>query len=434
MGIIGNIIDDGSSGGVDTSDATATAGDIISGETAYGSAGTKITGTATLQVAISDMLWSRPNATLYQGGSTNYMIQTGSGVRYFFYLDNGQEVCYRKSTDNGINWGPTVIVFTGTAQQLTVWYDRWSGIAGDLIHCAYTDAALHATLYRSIDAGNADALSTETTIFNGASAVSGQPGITLARMRGGNLLCRVCIDAGVEGGVYKSTDVGATWGAVTINEALASGDQAIMLPGFAADNQDAILIFWDASANEISRQLYDDSADTWAETSIAASMTELSVGTAWPNFSAVTDLTNSRIVLIAWSNTDTLNADLMCWTVTESAITAKTDVITNSTDDQGSCVLGLNTTTGVYYAFYAGKTDGSQTWPTDVDIFYRTSSDLATWSSETSATSALIGYGTYGALWTIPRFTGPWQIMVEGGTTSDVMIGTPPLYTSRAAA
>lgn len=138
----------------------------------------------------------------------------------------------------------------------------------------------------------------------------------------------------------------------------------------------------------MSRQLYDDSANSWAETSIDATMTEVSTATTFPHFAAAVDLTNSQIILIGWSAVDTANADLRCWTVTESAITAKTEVVLNSTDDQGLCAITIDLQSGWWYAIYGGKSDGSETWGTSVNLYYKVSKDSgATWGPETQLTT-----------------------------------------------
>ena len=344
----------------------------------------------------------------HTGKGVTYTIQTPTGVLYCVHIDEQADIVFRKSTDGGLTWTfNSVRLFSGTATQLAVWYDRWSDIAAGKIHCAYTESVTDETFYRSIDTENSDALSTQTTIFSGASTAA-NASLSITRARGGNLYCRTCIDGGTEGGFYRSTDVGATWSVRTVNEALASGDQMILAPGFAADSQDIIGIFWDSSADEISRQLYDDSANTWAETSIAASMVDdlSSLG-----FAAAVDIANSQVILAAWSGYDTANADLRCWTVTESAITEKTNVVLNGTDDQGFCAVALNTVTGHWHVFYCGKSDGSETANNSWNVYQKISTDSgSTWSAEILVTDTI---GEKRMLAATPRFTGNWAVMFD---------------------
>jgi len=329
------------------------------------------------------------------GAPTQYLVQTPTGVLYHVYIDFASDVSFKKSSDGGLNWSNPTIVYAGTVTGLSIWYDRWSDISAGLIHLAYTHTTSHDTFYRTINTESSDALSTETTIFAGTSAVAAGSSLSICRARGGNVYCRTCIDAGAEGGFFRLPNAnvpnGAWDAARTINEALATLDMAILLPGWAADNQDMMLIFWDVSANEISRQLYDDSANSWAETSISGSMVDVtpSLG-GFPHFSAAVDIANSRNILIAWNGVDTANADLLGWTVTESAITAfTTSVVLNGTDDQGLCAITIDLQTGYWWAFYAGKSDGSETWGTAVNIYYKYSTDSgATWSAENLLTLA----------------------------------------------
>jgi hypothetical protein len=228
--------------------------------------------------------------------------------------------------------------------------------------------------------------------------------LSITRARGGNLYCRVCIDAGAEGGFFRSTDVGATWGSRTINEALATTDQMILLPGWAADNQDIMGIFWDADADEISRQLYDDSGNSWGESSIATSMVDVVSTTSFPHFAAAVDIANSGNVLIAWSAVDALNADLRCWTVTESAITEVTNVVANSTDDQGWAALAIDTVTGSWHAFYCGASDGGETFLTALKVYTKVSQNSgSTWGAETALT---LVNKEHAGIFATPRFVG----------------------------
>lgn len=333
----------------------------------------------------------------FNGAGTNYIVETPDGVIYVFYIDLNLDPAYKKSKDGGKTWSESVQISAQSATQLSIWYDRWSGLATDLVHVVFTTSATGTgttagdIAYRSLNvANNADTLSTLTIPFAGNSTAAGGA-LSVTRARGGNIYVLGCIDAGAESIFARSTDTGATWASrLTATEA-ATQDQWILVPGWAADTQDIMCFFWDASANEISRKLHDDSANTWAETSIATGMADLVATTAFPNFAAAVDLANSQNLLVAWSAIDTLNADLRCWKITESAITETTNVVLNSVDDQGLCAIAINSGSQDWYVYYSGKSDGSETWLTAVDVYYKISTDDgATWGSETRLTSASV--------------------------------------------
>ncbi len=361
---------------------------------------------------------ARLNTAYFSGAGTNYFVETNSGVLYVVYVDVNTDVAFKKSSDGGLSWSTPTVVFTGTATSLAVWYDRWSNISAGLIHLAYQEAVTDDTLYRSIDTESSDTLSTQTSIFAGTTTAAGGA-LSITRARGGNLYCKTMIDAGAEGGFFRSTDVGATWGARTDSEALATTDQWILLPGWAADNQDIMMFFWDASADEISRVLHDDSADTWAETSIATTMVDVLASSTFPHFAAAVDITNSRNLLAAWSAVDLLNADLRVWHVTESAITEVTNVVTNSTDDQGFVAIAINTANEDWYVYYAGITTGGETFSTSLNIYYKSSTDDgANWGSETlfSHVQQPVSF-----IFGVPRFSTEKAVLI-GSSNNTVII------------
>lgn len=370
---------------------------------------------------VQSMIAAASNAVTFSGGSTNYAVETDAGVQYQLSIDSALDVVFSKSTDSGKTWATGVVVFAGSATQLSVWFDKWSGLAGGLIHCAYTESAGDDVLYRSINTASADALGTQTTIFAGASTGT-LAGISITRTRGGNLICVGTIDDGTENFAKKSTDAGANWGDIAAVMEAAAGDQVIMAPGFAADNQDAMCFFWDADASEVSVKFYDDSGDSWSETAIAGSMTIAAPNTAYPMWSAAVDLANTNVLLAAWSASDTLNADLRVWTVDEAAQTELANVVTNSTDDQGVCAISLDTTNGDIYVAYLGLTGGSETAYTAINAYYKVSTDDgATWGAETRLTPASQNIM---ALWTNPRqvyLSGELVVTFRSGTGTGAM-------------
>lgn len=266
---------------------------------------------------------SQPALTSVNGGGFNHIVQATNGALYAIVSNSWGDVNYLKSTDGGLTWSPPISVFAGTLTAMAVWYDRWTpGLTSDYIHIVYTESGGSDTLYRTINTASSDALSTQTTIFAGAStATDGHLAVT--RARGGNVYCKTVIDAGVEGGFYRLPNANVpngAWDAVrTINETLATQDQVILMPWFTADNQDIILLHWDASADEISYQIYDDSANTWSETSIAGTMVDVARTTSGPHYAACCHTTNSEVLMVAWSNTDVAAAELSFWTITDDS-------------------------------------------------------------------------------------------------------------------
>lgn len=375
--------------------------------------------------ARADVIVAQTTALLqFSGGGTNYLVQTPTGVIYLVYVDTGSDVSFRKSSDGGLTWGSPTVVFAGTLVGLSVWYDRWSNISAGLIHCAYTESGGSDTLYRTINTESSDALSTQTTIFAGTSTAAGGC-LSICRARGGNVYCKTMIDAGAEGGFFRLPNAnvpnGAWDAARTIDETLATLDAIILVPGFAADTQDMMAIFWDNSTTEVSRKIYDDSANSWAEASIATSMTKVNAAASFPHFSCAVDITNSRILLVAWSGIDAANADLRCWTITESAISEVTNVVLNSTDDQGLAGICLDTITNYWRVYYAGASGGAETWSSAVKIYCKESKDAgSTWGPETAVSSVARSTAW---LATIPRmYLGPPVVAFHNDLTLDELM------------
>lgn len=367
-------------------------------------------------------------AAQWAGAGTNYIVQASNGALYMVFIDSASDVSYLKSSDGGETWGPAVLASTaGTNTQLAVWYDRWTdttGTLGDRIHFAFTDSGTDDTSYRTLNTAD-DTLSTQTVIFAGGSTAAGNH-LSITRAVGGNVYCKTVIDAGAEGGFFRlptaNVPNGAWDAARTADEAIATLDQMILLPDYdAADTNDILAIFWDASANEISRKLYDDSANSWAEASISGSMTELGTGTAFASFAVAPDPGNTRHILVAWSATDAANADLRCWTVDSGAIAEVTNVVLNSEDDQGLCAIGIDTVTGYWHVFYGGASDGSETWNTALNIYTKVSRDLGTtWGPETKLTNGTVETATLRHIYTCPRFTvRPIFAFVRDGAQTD---------------
>ena len=339
----------------------------------------------------------------YIGGGSNYLVQTPAGVLYVFSIEQASDVFYRKSVDNGITWGAPVSVFTGSATQLAVWYDEWSGVSGGKIRMAYAESGNNDVLYRDLDV-DTDTLGTQTTIAALTSTAGNTNALSIVTARGGNLVCVYDIDGGTEDGAKESADGGATWAAAIADPTEGAADMWLLAPGWNADTQDVMLIFWDVSADELSVKRYDDSGDAWAEASFSTGMAEGTQATAFPHFAVAVDTANSRNVVIAWNGADVANADLKCWTVDDTTITACADVVSNVTDDCGMCALAIDSVTGYWYAYWCGKTDGSETFVTSLNVYYSVSTDAGTsWSAAARLSETALETR---ALFTSPRSYG----------------------------
>ena len=372
------------------------------------------------------------------GGGVNNLIQTPTGVLYFVYVDSGSDVVFIKSEDGGLTWTPAVVVYAGTVTALSVWYDRWSDVAAGKIYCAYAESATDDILFRTIDTENSDALGVQSVVFAGASTAAGG-GQAIARARGNNIMVAGSIDAGAEDGGWCSTDGGTTWtGSTTDPSEAATQDQYLLLPGWNADTEDMQLMFWDADQNQISVKRYDASGDTYVEELFTTSdMVDTPAATSFRHFDAVVDIANSRNVVIGWTAVDTLNADLRCYLVDDTTSSQVTDVVLNSVDDQHLCALSIDTLTGYWYVFYAGKSDGSETVGTNVSICCKVSKDSGTtWGSElvlsVSPTNRNIK-----ALYSPPRFSSafgaPPPVAWYDDATMDRLMCNVPLPLSRRA-
>ena len=315
--------------------------------------------------------------------SPSQAVEYGAS-RYVFYINSSSDLVYKKSTNRGKSWSSPVNIHVSTVARCAIWFDRWTpGDTGTVVHIWDIDDVSDDVAYFSLDIST-DTLGnggTPITVFAGATTSTSTTQLTGAKARGGNLLCVFNLDGGTEIGSYRSTDAGATWGARADANEVAE-DFYLLFPGNEADSQDMWLVYWDTSANEISLKVYDDSADSWGETSISGSMTEVSQTTAYSQMAGSIRASDNHLLLVAWNAYDSATGDLNTWDINGAAsITAKTDVVTNSDD----CILAhlAVAPNGTVHCTYAGKSDGSQTAKTALGIYRKSSNDgMATWTAE----------------------------------------------------
>ena len=329
---------------------------------------------------------------------SNHIVRTAAGIWYLFYIDAGtSDVYYVKSSNYGVSWAVPVLVHTGTGAGLAVWFDKWTPAdSGTAIHLAYTDSGSHDVFYRRLDTSG-DSLGTALTVFDGASLVAGNDScLSITKAVGGLIHIAFDIDGGTEVGHYKSdaatpTSFASADTVGAFHEAVST-DYYMLFPANLVTTEDIWAVFWDRSANEITIKTFDDSLSSWAtiaESSAITGMTDVTSGTASPQFAGAIRNTDGHLMLVAWTNADTASATLRFWDVTDGATIAAPITIVTSTDDQAMCGINVDTDANALTVFYAGKTDGSETFASALNVYLKQSTDNgATWGSETQVSLA----------------------------------------------
>ena len=358
-------------------------------------------------------------------GQSNHVVRTAAGVWYFFYTSGTDaDFYYIKSSNYGLTWGvPVLIKGSLTGIGVACWFDKWTPAdTGTLIHLAYMDSTNHDVFYRTIDTGASDTLGTEITVFAGASFSAGaNTCLSVTKSEAGRILVGFDGDGGTETGFYKSDDYPPTafTAKADVNEA-GGTDYYQLFPGNETDTADIYALYWDRSAGELTLKTYDDSGDSWAESAaIATGLTSIASSTISPQFTGAVRNSDGHLLAAWWTNSDNANADLMFVDITSAASIGTPVKIFDSTDDQGGVALTVDTTADDLYVFYLGKTDGTETAYTAVNVYYRISTDDgATWGSETALSSVAraITYLTAPLETASADFTALYWGVVGGGT------------------
>ena len=302
-------------------------------------------------------------------------------VGYIVYVDSSNDLKYNKTSDGGATWAGPSNIKTGSIVSYDCWTDwQTDGDTGTKIHIAYMDSDGDNIRYVYLDTsgdsvGGDDqiqAAAGDGTIHTSAARSSQQ--ISITKTRGGNIAVAFhYIDSAVTSlyGFYTSPD-GNTW---TSKAALweATADVALLFPANLADNQDLWALYWDNDATEITLKTFDNSANSWGEASIAASMTRPA---SYMHMDGYVRLSDGHLIVAAWNLYDDAAADLMTWDITDGGtITAKANVLTNSAESLCVSTFIDQSTDDVYVAYFKGgvaqatvtayyqkSTDGMTNW------------------------------------------------------------------------
>lgn len=342
--------------------------------------------TATYPVLVDADITIESAATFY----ANYFARggifwTSPTVGYVIYIKSGDDLVYRKTSDGGATWGAAVSILAGVVYAYDCYADwQVAGDAGTKIHIALTDSTTDDLIYASLDTATdtlvTDSIATPATLGDYYNLPTTMVSIT--KTRGGKIdvAAQYWNDAyTVQTQVFYTSPDGDTWTSKTSPwEASPSSNCLLLYPANLADNNDIWAVFLDITNSAISLKTYDDSANSWSEAAIAA-MTNIGL---YLQFDGAVRLSDGHLILVYWNLYDNAAADLYCWDITDKdTITAKTNLITNTSEYFLCSVLIDQNTDDVYVAYVGGAAaasdvharmqhshDGGGTWSGDAAI------------------------------------------------------------------
>ena len=319
------------------------------------------------------------------------LVKTSDAL-YVFYIDRTtQDPIYKKSLDGGFTWQDSIVIKGSiTCQLVSVWYDGWSGISGNIINLSYFDTGSDKFYYRSLDADN-DSFGTEYTIVDFANSANANLQLSITRAFGGNLYAVGMSYNNLNYDFYKkSTDNGATWSDLATPSSLSTTSGFCLYPDFQADQNDIIMFhLYGLTDDSLFVRRYDQSANTWGKIYLGLCVRESNLTSSPHNVSVALDTINSKLYVSAWDDYGSASAILQAWDVTASDTNKLTKVVQASVvNTMGNTALTVDNN-GDVIAFYLGPTSGAGYIVTssrsagDANICYRKSSDGGiTWSGE----------------------------------------------------
>lgn len=356
------------------------------------------------------------NLQVYNGMWGAYWSDDQTGV--IVYVDDNEDLAYDRTTNGGTSWSTTVID-TATVVRIAVTYDRMvPGNTGTLLHIAWLDRGSNVCHYRTLDIA-ADSLGTERTVASSltVSATLVENRIAIGQSVSGNIM--VALETASEIDCQRTTDGGSSWSnRADVFEAANSKDWARGFPAATSDDDDFAFLFLDASAGTITVKMYDETADSWTETSVST----LTVDATFPLWGGAVRHSDNAIIVAFPTAILTGGNDMESWeiipdSIASPTVTAGADLFTNDSTIFGASVCVNQRNDDVYVSYVKGSL------PSSFDVEYKISDDdLSTWNSAVAYSESTSDYflGSVGP--TIDRYGAVFMPTFWAGSSGDISV------------
>lgn len=301
-------------------------------------------------------------------------------------LDSLADLNIYRTSNGGANWTEQEVT-TNPAARVAVWWEpETPGRSNRIVHIHWVEESNSVIRYQTFDPSD-NSLGTERTIATLTGTAQTVFPISLTMTRNGNLLIAGRVDTITDTTYcYRSTDGGANWTSRSSPAEDSVLDQLMLYPANTGDDADAVAWYFDDSATEVSIKMYDDSGDSWTETSVETSVDIVSLNEM---IDGAVRHSDGHLILAAWDDPSLTDSTLRIYDVNPNSIASPgvstlTTVVTAS--ESGAVAVAIDQQTD---DIYVGYLKGITTWGSQTDAVYKKSTDGgSTWGSETAYSEA----------------------------------------------
>jgi hypothetical protein len=348
-------------------------------------------------------------------GSRTVFINDQVGYHFYPNIANTDDCRYRKTTNGGASWGPSVVVDSQLdCFGIVVWYDQWTpGDTGTTIHILTMDSGDDDLFYNALDT------STDTLASTTARAIAAVGGTTATFATNAN---RMSITKATDGRIYAVADdatgtgsilrscantctVTANWSDVGTKPQGNADSWSMLLPLL----NDEVMLINRSTTNLLRYSVWDGSIWSSFQNIDAAAVR----GTTYDvNMAATLDPESGDLYLAYVTDADSFTVadhDIRTAVYSGGSWTNTTDVVTNTTRGIHQVALSRDLNTGNLYLIYTARTTLG-TANTARVYWHLSTTSMSTWGAEQGPIDSSAGdyYGIDTNLMSYDRIYAAW--------------------------